>query len=102
VQDLELRQQVAISVEWSDPEYLPRYELSFDAINLEFDRKGWNFKLTKFTHDILTVYSACSNQIEVKNQPTAAIALCRLFLALHEWEEKSSKSSSKRLKRELP
>ena len=96
MRDLELRKQVAIACGHTDftiDEYglryknlvfVPKYELSIDAIAAEFDKKGWDWDLERYTSQKRVEYIAVSPLIDYSNSElTGAIALCKLFLELN-------------------
>ena len=106
--DLELRKQVAIATGknvfkgdykdqlidyWADCSMsipIPEYELSIDAIAAEFDKKGWGWSLESvhYQSSDSIEYLATSGFYELKIEAkTAAIALCKLFLEIHQQEQ---------------
>jgi hypothetical protein len=110
--NLELREQVAIARGWTDikplGKYLvpwgidpddqyqcrspiPEYDLSIDAIASEFDKKQIPWGVETIHQDDendeaipkLIGYGASSSDFDIEIQEeTAAIALCKLFLAI--------------------
>jgi hypothetical protein len=66
---------------------IPEYELSIDAIAAEFDKKGWGWGLESvhYQSSDSIEYLATSGFYELEIEAkTAAIALCKLFLQIHQ------------------
>ena len=106
--DLELREQVAKACGWinikdcgrtafsrsqgvvycltgnleAGLKIIPEYELSIDAIAAEFDKKGWEWISERTNLNDGTFKYWASNQFGCEQAETAAIALCKLFLAI--------------------
>jgi hypothetical protein len=105
MEDLGLRYEMAVLLDldptWDAPnrcvykkivdgEYtyplIPEHDVSIDVIDKEFNAQDWNYTLTRFIEaDGMTVYSATDTRfsIEIEYMPTAALAMCHLFLAIH-------------------
>jgi hypothetical protein len=72
-------------------EIIPEYELSIDAIAQEFDKKCWDYILERTEVDGVCYFLAYCDKyigtIPMMKAETAAIALGKLFVQIHQQEQ---------------